>query len=260
MDVRGVRTLCQRVQQREEMSLVPSLLQAIVKADGEALVMHAGDKPYVVSPGGQVELASRGLTLEAVNGILGQLLPAEIHGALDEFGAIQYELPAAPALPGELFTVVAARGGDDVWVEIRRRRVADDDRVPDELFAASSPSAADASNAAVNSVEMEASDAAVASASSHDTSAQVAAQEAASAPLAVRAQALASDDVDLNAAIDAIDEPVVKGQPPIGARKPALVADDDLVLPDAEQLWPARPRRTEAEPPAVAVANGRATD
>jgi len=116
------------------MSLVPSLLQAIVKADGEAMVMHAGDKPYVVSPTGQVELASRGLTLEAVTGIVGQLLPAEIQSALEEFGAIQYELPAPPEFPGEHFTVVAARGGDDVWVEIRRRRVPDEDRVPEEMF------------------------------------------------------------------------------------------------------------------------------
>ena len=38
------------------MSLVPSLLQAIVHVDGEALVMHAGDKPYVVSPTGQIDL------------------------------------------------------------------------------------------------------------------------------------------------------------------------------------------------------------
>ena len=45
------------------MSIVPSLLQAIVHVDGEAMVMHAGDKPYVVSPTGQVDLASRGLTL-----------------------------------------------------------------------------------------------------------------------------------------------------------------------------------------------------
>src|SRR5215470_13878081 len=129
MDVRGVRTLCQRVQQRRQMSLVPSLLQAIVKVDGEALVMHAGDKPYVVSPNGQLELASRGLTLEAVSGILGQLLPSEIQSALDEFGAISYQLPARPEFPNEDFTVVAARGGDDIWVEIRRRRVADDDGV-----------------------------------------------------------------------------------------------------------------------------------
>ena len=59
-----------------EVNLVPSLLQAIVNIDGEALVMHAGDKPYVVSPSGQVELASRGLTLDAVSGIVAQLLPA----------------------------------------------------------------------------------------------------------------------------------------------------------------------------------------
>src|SRR4051794_3763046 len=117
------------------MSLLPSLLQAIVKVDGEAMVMHAGDKPYVVSPTGQVELASRGLTLEAVNGIVGQLLPIELRNALDEFGAIQYELPPSPEFNRESFTVVAARGGDDVWVEIRRRRVPDDDQLPDDLFA-----------------------------------------------------------------------------------------------------------------------------
>src|SRR3954468_7807473 len=116
------------------MSLVPSLLQAIARVDGEAMVMHAGDKPYVVSPTGQVELASRGLTLDAVNGIVGQLLPAEIQNALEEFGAIQYELPALPEFPSEHFTVVAARGGDDVWVEIRRRRVPDEDGIPDEMF------------------------------------------------------------------------------------------------------------------------------
>jgi twitching motility protein PilT len=117
------------------MSLVPSLLQAIVGVDGEALVMHAGDKPYVVAPSGQIELASRGLTLEAVNGIVSQLLPADALKILEEFGAIQQELAAQAEFPGESFTVVAARGGDDVWVEIRRRKISDDDGVPDEFFA-----------------------------------------------------------------------------------------------------------------------------
>src|SRR6185436_2329833 len=37
---------------------------------------------------------------------------------------------------------VAARGGDDVWVEIRRRRILDDDRIPDDLFGAPPPTAA----------------------------------------------------------------------------------------------------------------------
>jgi hypothetical protein len=110
------------------VSLVPSLLQAIVHVDGEALVMHAGDKPYVVAPTGQVDLATRGLALEAVNGIVNQLLPPESQRTLDEFGAVQYQLPPIPEYPGEEFTVVAARGGDDLWVEIRRRRIHDDDR------------------------------------------------------------------------------------------------------------------------------------
>jgi len=65
------------------MSLIPALLQAIVRIDGDALVMHAGDKPYVVSPTEQVDLASRGLTLEAVNGMVAQLLPAELANALE---------------------------------------------------------------------------------------------------------------------------------------------------------------------------------
>ena len=84
---------------------------------------------YVVSPTGQVELASRGLTLDAVSGIVAQLLPAEFQHALDEFGAVQYTLPPQAEFPQEQFTVVVARGGDDVWAEIRRKRVLDDDRV-----------------------------------------------------------------------------------------------------------------------------------
>src|SRR6478735_1231586 len=125
------------------MSLVPSLLQAIVRVDGEALVMHAGDKPYVVSPTGQIDLASRGLTLDAVNGIVSQLLPIEMQNALDEFGAVQHELAVAD-FPGEHFTVVVARGGDDVWLEIRRRRIAEDDRVPDDFFVAPATAPLDA--------------------------------------------------------------------------------------------------------------------
>jgi hypothetical protein len=99
------------------MSLVPSLLQAIVTTDGEALVLHVGEKPYVVTPHRQVDLATRGLTFDAVNGIVNELLPVESQRALDEFGAAQFELPPIVEFPGECFTVVAARGGDDLWAE-----------------------------------------------------------------------------------------------------------------------------------------------
>ena len=59
------------------MPLVNSLLTAIVRANGDALVLHAGERPYVVAPSGQLELASRALTLEAVKGMLNELLPVE---------------------------------------------------------------------------------------------------------------------------------------------------------------------------------------
>src|SRR3954467_9150073 len=183
------------------MSLVPSLLQAIVRANGEALVMHAGDKPYVVSPTGQVELAIRGLTLEAVNGIVAQLLPRELLAALDEFGAVQCELPTLRDLPGEHFTVVAARGGNDIWAEIRRRRLLDDDVVPEELFG---PSASPPSAALV-----AASTAAAAVASSLATPHHTA------APAAIAAAS----------------------QPPATRDRGEFIADDGLEMPPATHLW-----------------------
>jgi len=105
------------------MSLVPSMLRSLVEADGEALVIHAGEKPYVVAPAGQVELANRPLTIDAVKGIISQLLPRDVSHALDEFGAVQHEIVSPPEFPGESFTLVAARGNDDMWVEIRRRKI-----------------------------------------------------------------------------------------------------------------------------------------
>ncbi len=102
--------------------MVNSLLTAIVRADGDALVMHVGERPYVVASSGPVELSSRPLTLEAVAGMLGQLLPVDSRRALEELGAVEHELPPSPAAQGDRFTVVAARGGDDIWVEVRRHR------------------------------------------------------------------------------------------------------------------------------------------
>ncbi len=177
------------------MSLVHSLLQAIVKVDGDALVMHAGDKPYVVSPTGQTDLASRGLTLEAVNGVVSQLLPLPLQNALDEFGAVQHELAPMAEFPGEHFTVVAARGGDDVWTEIRRRRVPEDDRIPDEFFAPPPPQAAD---------------------------------------FALPVEMLGFDTPDLEDAAPRVEAVA----PAVEAIEDVHELDNDLLLPDAGQLWP----------------------
>ncbi len=114
------------------MTLLESLLDAIIRLDGEALVMHVGEKPYVVLNStsinkfrgplawGQVELSSRPLTGEAVLGMLGQILSGDQRQALEELGAIEEEIDA-PGGSGQRFIVTAARGGEDVWVEVRRR-------------------------------------------------------------------------------------------------------------------------------------------
>lgn len=104
------------------MALVQSLLTAIVRADGDALVMHVGERPYVVATAGPIELSAHGLNLEAMSGMLSQLLPPEALAALDEFGAVEHELATDAATGDNRFAVVAARGGDDIWIEIRRHR------------------------------------------------------------------------------------------------------------------------------------------
>jgi hypothetical protein len=114
------------------VTLLESLLDAIIRLDGEALVMHAGEKPYVVLSStsinqfrgplawGQVELSSRPLTADALLDMLGQILSPEQRHSLDDLGAIEEEI-AASGESAQRFIVTAARGGDDVWVEVRRR-------------------------------------------------------------------------------------------------------------------------------------------
>lgn len=74
-----------------------------------------------MAPSGQSELVSRELTLEAMTGMLGELLPPETRQALDELGAVQHDLPPSEGFE-DGFTVVTARGDDDIWIEIRRHR------------------------------------------------------------------------------------------------------------------------------------------
>ena len=104
------------------MHLVESLLAAIIREDGESLVLHVGERPVVVSVRGPREVASAPMTLEGMIALLSEMLPADAEHALAEYGAVESELPPSKAAPNERFTVVAARGGDDVWIELRRKR------------------------------------------------------------------------------------------------------------------------------------------
>ena len=93
------------------MSLVPALLRAIVLVDGDSLVLHAGEAPYVTSSSGQVDLAVEGLSSIAVADVIGHVLPIESQHVLTQFGAVQYELENLPEFPGERFNVVATSEG-----------------------------------------------------------------------------------------------------------------------------------------------------
>ena len=101
------------------MALVDSLLSAIVRADGDALVMHVGERPYVVVGTQTINISTHGLNLDAMTGMLTQLLPADAHDAAR--GVWRGRIPL-PQTGDDRFSVVAARGGDDIWIEIRRRR------------------------------------------------------------------------------------------------------------------------------------------
>ena len=101
------------------VALVDSLLTAMVRADGDALVMHVGERPIVVSGARTVDLSNHGMNLGAMVGMLGQLLSSDAQVSLKELGAVEHELPSREA---DRFSVVAARSGDDIWIEIRRRR------------------------------------------------------------------------------------------------------------------------------------------
>lgn len=201
------------------MNLLDSLLDAIIRLDGDALVIHVGEKPYVVTTSeatnefrgplawGQVELSSRVLTPEAVNAMLGQILPLDQRAALDEYGATEYEVASA-GNAAERFTIVAARGGDDIWLEIRRR--ARQIPIP----------------AAVPSVPVEAP----------VESAQVASAGAASPP----SEAIPMDQMDSPASMPlrVADVPAEAPAAAINVHDTEIASPDDFVLSPDQDLLP----------------------
>ena len=208
------------------MKLLDSLLDAIVRLEGDALVMHVGEKPYVITASasmnayrgplawGQVELSSRVLTFDAVSSMLTEILPVDQQRALDEFGAIEHEiLPPNGIL--DRFTVVAARGGEDVWVEVRRKPIVTP--VPD---AAAATTASPASVAAPSRYT---------AASGSEIAAPAAAAPAAAAPpdAAQPVAAARPDEIEENvprpaSGLAAHEAPVTAEEPPPPAAAPTV--------------------------------------
>jgi len=115
------------------------LFRALVETDGDAALLHTGGAPQLITPIGRIELVKSSLTVPAVEQLLSRLLPDAARERLDASGVVQYDCPALDDLPGEHFSVVAARLHHDVRLEVRRLRVPDDDAVPSDFFERPSP-------------------------------------------------------------------------------------------------------------------------
>jgi hypothetical protein len=106
-----------------QVSPIDSLVAAVLKENGDGLVMHVGERPYVLSANGSSNLSERTLTVDAMKGVLGDLLSPAEQETLDDIGAVEREVTSKDA-PGDKLLLVAARGGDDIWIELRRQRAA----------------------------------------------------------------------------------------------------------------------------------------
>ena len=226
------------------MTLLESLLDAIVRLEGDALVMHVGEKPYVVTISaamnayrgplawGQVELSSKVLTSDAVLGMLGQILPLEQRQALEDFGAVEHDVPASEG-SSEHFSIIAARGGDDVWLELRRKP-----KVEEPIAEAPAADTADSVTAEQDAVayaeipphtdapvEQEVTVEAMAPQASHDAGAAVEADET---PFEIvpDVQQASPTDADVNALLEASAAALLAADVP-AARLDAVIVDDE---------------------------------
>jgi len=104
------------------MSLVGSLIGAIPLEEGAALVARVGERATITAKSGSIEVGSVALTVEAMDDLIGQVLPPEQLESLQENGTVHFEF--TPAAIGGDFAVLAASTPGDRWLEIRRRSTA----------------------------------------------------------------------------------------------------------------------------------------
>ncbi len=123
------------------MALLDNLIAAVLRSNGDGLVMHVGEQPYILTPSGPLTISRIPLKLDAILGLVRGILPAEALATFTRAGSAEAEVRAAGA-PADSFTIVAACGKDDVWIELRRRRSAIEAPNPDPHVTREAPPAA----------------------------------------------------------------------------------------------------------------------
>ena len=104
------------------VSLIESLIGAIPIEVGAALVARVGERATITAKSGSIEVGSVALTVEAMDDLIGQVLPPDQLESLQENGTVHFEIK--PQVIGGDFAVLAASTPGDRWLEIRRRTTA----------------------------------------------------------------------------------------------------------------------------------------
>jgi hypothetical protein len=113
-----------------EMSSLPDygeaigrwMLRLIVNVDGEALILHTGNRPCVVTATQFVELAAERLSVGQLNTLIARVLPGSVQSALARTGSARFEFPPDAGLAGDQFTLIVTSRADEAWLEILRHR------------------------------------------------------------------------------------------------------------------------------------------
>jgi CheY-like chemotaxis protein len=98
-----------------------ALLTALVRTDGDLLVLRVGEKPFVRRAGVDLEVGTRPLPAGVVCAAFDALFPDAAKTALVATGRARCEVATADDFPGERFAAFAAQK-TVLSVEIRRRR------------------------------------------------------------------------------------------------------------------------------------------
>lgn len=98
-----------------------SLVDAMVRADGDVLSLRVGEKPHVRGSAGTFEIGTRDLPAQIVYAVFEGLFPPDAKAVLMRTGRAHCVLPIQEGFPTERFSVTAVQT-DVLSLEIRRRR------------------------------------------------------------------------------------------------------------------------------------------
>ena len=98
------------------------LFRAMVELDGDAAVMHIGQRPYLVASTGAIEVGECFLTAAAVETLILEVFPESARDVLRVAGAAHANCFITEGLPGASFTATATRSQSGIGLEIHRLR------------------------------------------------------------------------------------------------------------------------------------------